>query len=173
LAGLPAGSGSGSCTPGSRYARGTPVTTAWKTPLLVAVALVSLTLPRVGVLTVRLAAVTRMPSRRSSWSKSPAGLGNVAVSSIGAGSGLPVETRVTTGEPPSSVSGGWVGSAPGTYSCTSPRTCTRLPTTTSADGAALVNTNTPSEVSGFASASASGIWMKKPLLRTAVTMALV
>ena len=67
-AGLPAGSGSGCCTPGLRYARGTPVTTAWKTPLLVAVALVSLTLPSVGVLTVRLAAVTRMPSSRSSWS---------------------------------------------------------------------------------------------------------
>src|SRR3546814_20443374 len=91
---------------------------AWKTPLLVAVALVSLTLPRVGALTVRLAAVTRMPSRRSSWSKSPAGSGNVAVSSTGAGSGLPVGTRVLTGEPPRSVSGGWVGACEGTYSCT-------------------------------------------------------
>src|SRR5690606_11398989 len=138
LAGLPAGSGSGSCTPGSRYARATPVTTAWKTPLLVAVALVSLTLPRVGVLTVRLAAVTRMPSRRSSWSKSPSGSGKLVVSSTGAGSACPVETRVTIGEPPSSVSGGWVGSALGTYSCTSPRTCTRLPTAAAAGGAAPV-----------------------------------
>ena len=96
----------------------------------------------------------------------------MVVSATGVGSALAVDTRVTIAEP-SSVSGGCVGSALGTYSCTVPRTCTRLPTAASAGGAALVNTNTPSDVIGSASASASGICTKKPLLRRAVTMALV
>ena len=141
--------------------------------MLPAVALVSVTRPRVGALTVRLAAVTRMPSTRSSWSKAPVGSGKLAVNATGVGSALPLPARRTLGVLPSSVSGGWLGSCDGTYSCTVPCTCTRLPTAASADGSAPVNTKMPSEVSGSASASASGACRKKPLLRRAVTMPLV
>lgn len=166
---VPAGVGSGGWIPGSRSERGTPVTTPWNTPLLLPVALVSLTLPAVAALTVSEATETRMPSTASNWSKAPAGSGNVVVSAMGAGKGLPAEIWTTVGEL-SSVSGGWKGSEPGTNSTTVAVTWTRLPTAAAAGGAELVKTKMPSEVSGSASTVASGSCMKKPLLLRPVTM---
>ena len=164
---VPAGAGSGGSIPASRIDRATPVTTPKNTPLLPPVALVSLTKPSVPELTVIEATETRMPSRRSNWSKVPAGSGKVVVSAIGIGSGLPLDsTRVVA--KPSSVSGGWKGSDPGVNSVTVPCTCTSSPTATIAPPG--VNTKMPSEVSGSASMLASGSWMKKPLLFSPVTM---
>ena len=42
--------------------------------------------------------------------------------------------------------------------------------TAAAGGAELVNTRTPSDVFGSASTSASGAWMKKPLVLRPVTI---
>src|SRR5262245_55821066 len=166
----PEGGGSGAWMPGSRAGRGTPVIVPKKTPFDVCVALGSLTLlPSVAPLTVSEATDTRIPSSRSSWSKTPAGSGNVAVRGTAAGSGLPVVRRTVVGEV-SSVTGGCSTSEVGTNSDTVAVTWTKLPRAAAAGGAALVKTKTPSDVAGSASTVASGSWMKNPLLRTPVTM---
>ena len=64
---------------------------------------------------------------------------------------------MTAGVPPISVTGGLTGSWGGTNSLTVPATFTKSPTDTV--GALEVKTNTPSEVLGSASTSASGVWM--------------
>jgi hypothetical protein len=79
-----------------------------------------------------------------------------AVITIGAGSGLPVESWITLVGAVSSVSGGESGSCVGTNSETVAVTCTRLPTAAPAGGAAEVKTKMPSDVFGSASTSASG-----------------
>ncbi len=81
----------------------------------------SLVLPSVGPVTVSAATETRIASRRSSWSCTPAGLGKEVFSAIAAGSGLPDEISETVGEV-SSVNGGCRGSAEGTNSATVPVT---------------------------------------------------
>src|SRR5688572_28658803 len=167
---VPAGAGSGAWMPGSRNGRGTPVTTPKKSPLDVDVALVSLTEPSVGATTVSDGTLARMPSMRSSWSNGPEGSGNVAVSGIGAGSGLPLDCSCTIGLPPSSVRGGCNRSEDGTNPTTVPCTRTRLPTAAEAGGAEEVKTKTPPEVGGSASTVASGSCTKKPLETRAVTM---
>lgn len=96
---------------------------------------------------------------------------SVGVSAIAAGRGLPVEVTETVGLV-TSVKGGLPGLAPGMNSETFPMTVTSLPI--AAAGSALdVKTRIPSDVFGSASASASGVWMKKPLLLTPVTMPLM
>ena len=158
--------------PGSRNGRGVPVTTTAKRPLLLPVAWASLVLPPVGATTVKLGAVTRMPSRCSSWPRPPSAFGSSGVSRAGAGSACPVDSA-TTEALVISVSGSWWGSAAGMYSITVPCTSTLLPTAASAGGALLVNTNTPSDVAGSPSSSPSGVWMKKPLFLRPVTMPVV
>ena len=98
-----------------------------------------------------------MPSKRSSCSRVPVGLVSAAVSVTGAGNGLPLESRVTAGDPLISVTGGLTGSWGGMNSLTVPATFTRSPTETV--GRLFVKTKTPSEVAGSTSASASGVWM--------------
>lgn len=93
-----------------------------------------------------------------------------AVRRTGAGSELPVETSTTEIAPESSVVGGLFGSEDGTNSWTVPVTITELPTAAAAGGAEDVNTKTPSEVFGSASASTSGVWRKKPFDLAPVTM---
>ncbi len=97
---------------------------------------------------------------------------SAAVSVIGAGKGLPVEISDTLGVI-SSVAGGLLTSALGINSCTVAVTVTLLPITAAAGGAVEVKTKTPSEVFGSASAFASGVCKKKPLLLSPVTMPLV
>src|SRR5262245_29074715 len=157
----PEGGGSGAWMPGSRAGRGTPVIVPKKTPFDVCVAFASLTLlPSVAPLTVSEATDTRIPSSRSSWSKTPAGSGKVAVSGTTAGSGLPVVRRTVVGEV-ISVTGGCSTSDEGTNSEIVPVTCTKLPRAAAGGGAALVNTKMPSDVAGSASTLASGSWLKK------------
>jgi hypothetical protein len=122
----PPGAGSGAWMPGSRNGRGVPVTTRLSWPLLLEVALASSTLPSVAAITVKLCAVTRMPSTRSSWSSGPEGLGKSGVSCTGAGSALPAPTKVTVGAV-ISVRLSWPGSAGGRNSTTVPCTMTSLP----------------------------------------------
>ena len=86
----------------------------------------------------------------------PAGLVSAAVSVTEAGSGLPLESRLTVGEPAISVTGGLFKSADGMNSCTVPITATELPRAADAGSGLDVKTKTPSEVLGLPSASASG-----------------
>jgi hypothetical protein len=94
-----------------------------------------------------------------------------AVRGMGVGSGLPGLMRVTVGEV-ISVAGVWLAVVAGKVD-TVPVTETRLPMAAIAGGVELVNTSMPSGVRGFASIALSGVWIKKPLERTAVTMPLV
>src|SRR3546814_12721300 len=100
----------------------------------------------------------------SDWSS------DVCSSDLGSGSGLSVLSTVVVAKV-SSVADNWLASEDGVNSATVPRTCTRLPTCASAGAPALVvNTNTPSEVSGSASSSLAAACTKKPLNLRKVTM---
>ncbi len=121
----------------------------------------------VGAIARRAGTCTRMPSKRSSCSIVPAGPVSAAVSVVADGSGCPPASTVKAGAT-ISVIGGLDGSAEGTNSLTVPVTFSRSPGTMPA-GVLLVKTNTPSDVAGSASASASGAWMKNPLNFTPVT----
>src|SRR5262245_853027 len=113
---------------------------------------------------------TRMPSNGSSASMGDPAPTWVVPSGTGAGSVLPVDTVLTVGVVISVVAK-LNGSLEGTNSLTAPVTSTRLPTAAAAGGGVLVNTKIASDVFSSVSASASGDWMKKPLLkRRAVTM---
>src|ERR1051325_4782523 len=133
-------------------------------PLVVPVAFASLVEPSVGETTVSDGTVTRIPSYSSSVSSgfevSEGAVVSAAVSTIGDGNALPVDNTLVVGEPAISVAGGLLGSLPGMNSCTEPMTFTELPTAAVAGGALDVKTNTPSDVSEFASMSASGTWIK-------------
>src|SRR5688572_11247011 len=139
-------------------------------PLDIDVAEASLRKPWVGAVTVSEANDTRMPSTRSSASRVEDGLMSDAVMATGAGSGSPVATGTMVSAPAISVSGGWAGSAPGTNSVTVPVTWSSAPTTAAGGTGEPVNTTMPSDVSGSASASASGVCRKKPFDFSAVTM---
>ena len=140
-------------------------------PLLLDVAVASVTLPMVGPTTVSdihahphgLVLLELLDRSR--------GFVSAAVIVTGAGRALPAETSVVTG-PEISVMGGLLRSAEGMNSTTVPVTWTALPTTATLPGAPEVNTKTPSDVFGSPSFSplSSGVWMKNPLLRTPVTM---
>src|SRR6266508_1103300 len=129
--------------------------------------------PCVGPTTVSESTCTRIPSYFSSCSIEPVGSVSVAVSVIGAGNGLPLESRITLGAPAISVTGGLLGSAPGMNSWTVPVTLTSLPTAAPGGGADEVKTKTPSDVLGSASSKPGFVWMKKPLLLTPVTSPVV
>src|ERR1051325_2065627 len=176
VGGAPAGSGSEIAIPSVRNGRGTPVITPWKIPEEITVAFGSLIVPWVGPLTVSDCTVTRIPSYSSRVSNgfdvSDAWVVSAAVIWIGAGKGFPVEINITVGET-SSVIGGLLGSAFGTYSDIVPVTLTRLPIAAVAGGALEVKTKIPSDVSGSASTSASGVWRKNPSLTSPVTMPVV
>ena len=101
--------------------------------------------------------VTRMPSYRSSCSKSPDGETSEESNTTGGGSGLPADSTVIESWPLSSVIGGLDGSAEGRNSCTMPVTRTSAPRETG--GADPVNTRRPSDVCGSASQSATGASM--------------
>ena len=120
------------------------------------VALVSLTVPCVGAMTVSELTCTRMPSNLSRLFMSFTSVSG-AVSVIGAGSELPVVLSDTVGEPAISVDDGLLGSDEGMNSCTNPVTVTRLPTVAAEVGALEVKTKIPSDVFGLASMSASGV----------------
>ena len=85
---------------------------------------------------------------------------------VGAGSGLPVESTATVGEASSVVVRFPLETPPGRNSCTRPVTRTESPTV--AVGADEVKTKMPSEVAG--SASGFGSWIQKPFVLLAVTI---
>jgi hypothetical protein len=86
---------------------------------------------------------------------------------MGSGSGFPVESTVTLGEPESSVVVRFpVVAPPGRNSCTVP--CTRTESATATAGAELVKTKIPSEVAG--SESGLGSCIQKPFVLLAVTI---
>ncbi len=66
-----------------------------------------------------------------------------------------------------------MGSAAGMNSDTTAVTLIEFPSAAEPGGAEDVKTKMPSEVDGFASAFASGVWRKKPLLRNPVTIPVV
>ena len=134
------------------------------------VALGSLTVPPVGAITVSEGTVTRIPSKRSSCSMPPAGLVSAGVRVMGVGNGLPELRKSTVMAPESSVIGALTGSAAGMNSDSVPTTRTSFPLAAAAGGALLVKTNTPSELLGSRSISASAAWMKNPLDLMPVTM---
>jgi hypothetical protein len=169
---LPAGSVASAASitpmPGSRNGRTTCGSTTWNTPLLVDVASSSSMLPSEAATTRAAAALTRIPSRRSSVPGLACGDRSSAVSSTAAGRGRPDWSSSTVG-PVISVIVSWLTFEAGTNSSTVPVTRTRLPTAALAGGALLVNTNTAFDVAAFPSSLAA--WMKKPLLNLrAVTM---
>src|SRR5215471_10777036 len=123
-------------------------------------------------MTVRDGTLTRIPSNFSRLFRSFTSVSAAAITT-GAGSGLPVETNVTVGDPAISVVEGLLGSDDGMNSWTVPATTTEFPTAAAAGGALDVNTKIPSEVFGSASALTSGVCKKNPLVLTPVTIPLV
>src|SRR6476659_456154 len=85
---------------------------------------------------------------------------------VGAGSGLPVESTATVGEASSVVVRFPLETPPGRNSCTRP--VTRIESPTFAAGADEVKTKMPSEVAG--SASGFGSCIQKPFVLLAVTI---
>src|SRR5687768_7794909 len=107
-----------------------------------------------------------MPSSPSSCDGDPAGLRCVVVSTMAAGSVLPLELTVTS---PASVLSSCVRLK---NSVAVPLTVTKSPTT--AEVAVFeVKTKMPSEVAGSVSAPASAVWRKNPFALRAVTMPVV
>src|SRR5947209_19518196 len=106
--------------------------------------------PLVPEIAVSDATETRMPSYGVSWYRPPDGVSFVASNVIGVGSGFPVLTSVTVGDPLSSVAGVWLAVAAGKVA-TVPVTETMLPRAAAAGGLELVKTSMPSGVRRFPS----------------------
>src|SRR5688572_22063405 len=134
---VPAGSGWWMSTPGSRNGRAVPETTPMKVPLLL---LPLYSDEPLGAVTTNVGTVTRMPSKRSSWSRPPAAVGANADRSAGVGSANGPASTVVTVTKVNSVSGSWNGSCDGLKSVTVPLTRTRAPIAAFAGGAELVKT---------------------------------
>src|SRR5438309_679683 len=125
-------------------------------PFVLDVAFASLTEPCVGATTLSESTCTRIPSKRSNCSIVPFVGVSAAVSVIAPGNALPVEDRVTLGEPEISVCGGLSGSAEGMNSETVPVTTTRFLIAAAVGGALDVKTKIPSDVFESESYSAVG-----------------